>query len=71
MSKPDWIEKLRILRLMLSIVVDEWRSEIWAKDLDSPYCCSGASVVSPCGCGGQTVRDLYNPPEPRPESVSE
>lgn len=48
-------DKLRILLLLLRNAYSEWRTEIWPKDLDAPYCCDGRE----CGCYGSSLRDVY------------
>ena len=56
----DTIFKLKILHQILVGAYDEWRKEIWEKDLDENYCCSGIEGgVAVCGCGGMTVREIY------------
>jgi hypothetical protein len=51
----DLIFKLRVLKMLLHGAYEEWLKEIWQRDLDSPYCCSGQE----CGCMASTVRELY------------
>jgi hypothetical protein len=41
--------------MLLHGAYEEWLKEIWQRDLDSPYCCSGQE----CGCMASTVRELY------------
>jgi hypothetical protein len=53
----DLIFKMKILLMMFQSTFKEWKIEVYQKDLDSPYCCSGYE----CGCCGMTVRDLYSP----------
>ena len=58
----DFIFKLKILHSILMRGYDEWLKEIWRKDLDENYCCSGIEGgVAVCGCGGMTVREIYEP----------
>jgi hypothetical protein len=52
----DVLFKLRILLSYLVSTVDEWKLEIWDKDLDSYYCCNGVM----CACGGKTIGEQYN-----------
>jgi len=35
---------------------DDWKSNLWRKDLDSRYCCDGHE----CGCYGTTYREMYS-----------
>jgi hypothetical protein len=51
----DLLFKLRVLRGLLRYQYETWLSEVWRKDLDDYYCCSGRE----CGCYGSTVRDVY------------
>lgn len=51
----DFLDKLRILKMMLQGTYDEWKSEVWAKELDQRYCCDGRE----CGCMASTVREVY------------
>lgn len=41
----DFIFKLRVLHMMIYCSIEgaiaEWKSDVWRKDLDSSYCCSG------------------------------
>jgi hypothetical protein len=53
----DAITKLAILLDLLSDQAGYWRREIWAKDLDQPFCCNGHE----CGCYGQSNRDVFRP----------
>lgn len=50
----DVIVKLRILCDMLSSCIEDWRTNVWAKDLDKRYCCDGRE----CGCYGLTLRQV-------------
>jgi hypothetical protein len=56
----DILFKLRVLYMMLyhgiEGAITEWKSDVWRKDLDSSYCCSGHE----CGCMATTVRELYS-----------
>lgn len=56
------IRKFRILRGMVVMTMQEWRDQIWNRDLDEIYCCDGRE----CGCGAVTVGEVYgennNPP---------
>lgn len=49
-------DKLRILWVMLSCAFRDWRADVWARDLDAAYCCTGRD----CGCGGASVREVWN-----------
>jgi hypothetical protein len=51
----DALAKLSILRDMLRSAFTEWKSEVWSRDLDSRWCCSGRE----CGCYGVTVRQVW------------
>lgn len=51
----DIIFKLRLLLMLLHNAFDEWREQIWKRELDAPYCCSGHE----CGCMATTTRELY------------
>lgn len=48
--------KIRVLLMMFRHVYEEWRKDVWQRDLDSSYCCSGYE----CGCQATSVRDLYS-----------
>jgi hypothetical protein len=52
----DVITKLRILSLLLSEALEQWRTDIWDNDLDAHYCCDGRE----CGCQAATWRDIYS-----------
>lgn len=52
----DVLTKLRILAGFLQAAYDEWRTYVWQRDLDAPYCCDGRE----CGCGAETVRSIYS-----------
>lgn len=52
----DLLFKLRVLRWMLMDSVEQWRAEVWQRDLDSSYCCDGRE----CGCMATTVRELWS-----------
>lgn len=54
----DLLTKFRILRGLLLSAFEEWRQQIWAHDLDTPYCCPGGPMDA-CGCGGMTYREVY------------
>lgn len=51
----DIVFKISLLRLFFCQAIDEWRQEIFNRDLDDRYCCDGRE----CGCGGATVREMY------------
>lgn len=51
----DVLFKLRVLQMMLRHAFEEWRNDVWKRDLDSTYCCSGYE----CGCMATSVRELY------------
>jgi hypothetical protein len=55
----QFIKKMKILYWMLRSACEGWYDEVWKRDLEELYCCSGDSVTSPCGCGGATVEDIY------------
>lgn len=59
----DLITKLRILRQLLAGAYEMWLKDIWANDLDSPYCCDGRE----CGCQAATWRDIYSSSRTRAE----
>lgn len=48
-------QKIKILFNLIGDTFCHWRKDVWAKDLDAPYCCSGDD----CGCGAATVREIY------------
>lgn len=52
----DLIFKLRVLRYFLTGAYEEWRASVWARDLDSTYCCDGRE----CGCAATSVRELWS-----------
>ena len=52
----DLTFKFRVLRLMIASTFEEWRTGVWERDLDSPYCCNGRE----CGCGASTVREIWS-----------
>lgn len=56
--------KLRILGYLLRCGFEEWRQDVWRRDLDSSYCCDGRE----CGCAGSTVRELWSWRDKRPQS---
>lgn len=47
--------KLRILATLLASAYDNWRTEIWKRDLDETFCCNGRE----CGCYGASVGQIY------------
>lgn len=47
--------KLYILGLLIAGAFDNWRTDIWPRDLDARYCCDGRE----CGCGGATTWEIY------------
>lgn len=51
----DAFDKLRILSHFLAAAYDNWRTEVWSRDLDQRYCCDGRE----CCCGAMTVREVY------------
>ncbi|ORE90695.1 hypothetical protein ATO13_22286 [Stappia sp. 22II-S9-Z10] len=64
----DMITKLAILRGFLASAFDEWRDQVWRRDLDEYYCCSGGLTSwDICGCGGVTVRETFRRPSPQKE----
>jgi len=52
----DTIFKLRLLAALLRCSFEEWREQIWQRELDAPYCCGGHE----CGCMATTTRQLYS-----------
>lgn len=58
----DFATKLRILLDMLGTAFEGWRDEVWRRDLDDHHCCNGGTGShNVCGCGGQTVREVFSP----------
>lgn len=55
----DTLFKLKILIGFLSNAFSEWKSELWKRELDVPYCCGGR-MQDECGCQGTTVREMYS-----------
>lgn len=55
------IEKVKILFWLICDCLDEWKTEVWAKDLDDQICCDGQE----CGCGGATIGDIYSNVKPK------
>lgn len=55
--KDVWF-KFRILFALIQSDIETWKKEVWPRELDSPYCCSG-TAYDECGCGGSTVRDMW------------
>lgn len=51
----DLLCKLGVLLAMLRGIYDTWETEVWVRDLDENYCCSGRE----CGCGGISVREVF------------
>ena len=51
----DIMTKLRILKHDLAGAYTHWKDQIWSKDLDELYCCSGIE----CGCDGISMREAY------------
>lgn len=51
----DFIFKIRLLPHFIAMGIDEWKREIWRRDLDSAYCCDGRE----CGCYAMTTRDVW------------
>lgn len=47
----------RIISCISSIypVFQEWKTDVWERDLDDDDCCDGRE----CGCEGRTVRQNY------------
>lgn len=53
--------KLCILAGLLRHTFNEWRAEVWRRDLDEHHCCSGGTGShNICGCGGVTVRGVFS-----------
>ena len=44
-----------LLTAFLLPAFEDWKTNLWSKDLDSRYCCDGRE----CGCYGTTYRDMY------------
>ena len=59
----DFLLKLKILVGLFGSVFSQWKTEVYSKDLDQPYCCDGRE----CGCYGMTVRQIYLDPPKFPE----
>ena len=51
----DTLFKFKILYWLLLEHYEHWRKEIWNRDLDEVWCCSGRE----CACGGETVRTIW------------
>lgn len=51
----DLVFKLRLLIFFIRNGVEDWKREIWNRELDAPYCCDGRE----CGCQASTTRELY------------
>jgi hypothetical protein len=52
----DVFLKLKILfSVFIGPTFEQWKKEIWDKDLDALYCCGGQE----CGCYGATIREVY------------
>ncbi len=51
----DTLLKFRLLWIGLRSAYEEWKSEVWKKDLDGQYCCDGRE----CGCYAMTRREMY------------
>jgi len=51
----DFIFKMRMLRMFIRQSIDDWREQVWKRDLDSVYCCDGRE----CCCGGSSVREVF------------
>lgn len=52
----DTLFKVKCLfTIFLTSAFDDWKTNLWRKDLDSFYCCNGRE----CGCYGTTYRELY------------
>jgi hypothetical protein len=52
-------DKFRILFRMINFAIADnilmWKKDVWAKDLDSHWCCDGRE----CCCGGITIRQVW------------
>lgn len=55
----DKLFKLRLLVTWMRVSFEEWRKEVWERDLDQRYCCDGRD----CMCGGSSVRDVMAIPQ--------
>lgn len=51
----DIVFKFRLLVMLLHNAFEEWKREVWSRELDYPYCCDGRE----CGCMATTTRELY------------
>ena len=51
----DFFIKMNILYISLFGAYEEWKREIWDRELDENFCCDGRE----CGCGGESVRDSW------------
>ena len=51
----DILFKLKQLYYFLLSAFELWKSDIWDRDLDEPYCCDGRE----CCCEGLSLRLLY------------
>lgn len=51
----QFVDKIRILRMMLWAEFVSWKVQIWDHDMDDYFCCSGRD----CACGGESIRDAY------------
>jgi hypothetical protein len=58
------IPKLKILLIILMSAFDEWKTQVYPRDIDGHYCCNGDY----CGCGGMTIRELYSIEINKPKS---
>lgn len=47
--------KFKLLVGLLTGTFNQWRTEVWKRDLDESYCCSGRE----CGCGGDSVGQVF------------
>lgn len=63
------IFKFRVLYWWMLYAFDDYKSEVWRRDLDDLYCCDGRE----CCCGGETVRDLWSQvyPHARPATTED
>ena len=55
----DKILKLKILGIFFGDALQDWKENVWGKDLDEPYCCD----CDGCECDNDTIRDAYLQPD--------
>ena len=52
----DTIFKLKLLWIFLIDAYENWKREIWKRELDENQCCDGRE----CCCGGASIRDSWS-----------